>query len=48
LSAVHIRPESPKVVRPGGSQRGSQRAMVWLTARLAARDLPGRGWVLFL
>jgi hypothetical protein len=30
LSAVHVRPESQKVVRPGGSQRGSQ-ATVWPT-----------------
>ena len=30
LSAVHVRPESHKVVRPGGSQRGSQ-ATVWPT-----------------
>ena len=34
-----MRPESPKVVRPGGSQRGSQRAMVWPTGSLAADRL---------
>ena len=28
LSAVHVCPESQKVVRPDGSQRGSQIAMV--------------------
>jgi hypothetical protein len=36
LSAVHVRPESQKVIRPGGSQRGSQQAMVWPTGLLGA------------
>ena len=29
LSVVHRRPESQKVVRPGGSQRGSQLPRTW-------------------
>jgi len=40
--AVQIRPESQRLVRLGGSQRGSQQAMVWWSGSLAIDGPPFR------
>ena len=41
LLVVHARPESQKVARPGGSQRGSQYPSTWPTGSLAAAASDG-------